>query len=1044
MSEAVRIDPAARRHRAIVVLGMHRSGTSALTRLVNLMGAELSDHLMKGSADNNETGFWEHQDIVDLHQDVLACLDRSWDDPRAIPDNLGTRADLAPLRQKLIGILKRDFVASPLWAVKDPRMCRLLPLWRDAFASVAAEPMFLILLRNPMEVARSLERRDGFALGRGLLLWLRHALDSERATRGQARLFLRYESIVEDWRPAVGRIGEKFDIAWPRAAEDAAPDIAKFLSPRLRHHHVADADLLGDQNLSRWVRTTHAALLDAVETDGSEVARRLDAVADELAAADALFGAVITDQAVLADEVYQRGRTIDELREKVAERDFRIVERDHMLAEKEKMVAEQAERVRDRDSRVAERDMQLAERDRHIRERDRLLTERSGEVARMRARIEDLEIARHAIFHSTSWRITAPVRGAVRLGRWLTEKIIPSLTDSEGRAWLAQGIRRAIRDPRELFAMFVRAASPARTYEDWIRSFDTLQPADRSEIAARIAALPKRPLISILMPVYNSPEAWLKRAIDSVTGQLYGEWELCIADDASTAEHVRAVVESYRAADPRIKIVYRPTNGHIAQASNSALELATGDFVALLDHDDELTPHALYMMAEELAAHPDADILFSDEDKIDEAGKRFGPYFKTDYNPDLQLSHHMIGHFAAYRRSLVTGIGGFRAGFEGSQDYDLTLRCIEATQPHRIRHIPFILYHWRAIQGSVALASDQKGYAHEAGRLAIEEHLARRGIEGAKVLSLEKNAVHRVVYPLPARPPKVSIIIPTRDRADLMTMATRGLTQGTDYPDWEAIIVDNGSVEPATKALFASLRLDPRFRILPYDRPFNYSAINNAAVREAQGEVICLLNNDIEPIDTDWLREMVSHAVRPGIGAVGAKLYYPDGTLQHGGVIVGMGGVAGHFEKHLEAGDPGYCRRVQLLQNLTAVTAACMVVRRSVFEDVGGLDEINLTVAFNDIDFCLRLAERGYRNVWTPFAELYHHESASRGADTAPEKVARFAREIAYMKRRWGRSLLEDPCFSPNLSLDTERIQLAYPPRVAKPWQQSEARTPAA
>jgi GT2 family glycosyltransferase len=621
---------------------------------------------------------------------------------------------------------------------------------------------------------------------------------------------------------------------------------------------------------------------------------------------------------------------------------------------------------------------------------------------------------------------------------WLKTWVMTALSDRARRAELVARLKDGLRrkGPQALMQRLTGVSS-SLAYDEWIDAYDILTQVDRARIADRIAAMTDPPLISVIMPCYNSPEKWLRRAIESVMEQLYPHWELCIADDASGPPHVRAVVEEYARRDSRIKATFRAENGHIARATNSALALATGRYVALLDHDDEYRPHALYMVAEELATYPDAEVIYSDEDKLDERGKRFDPYFKTDFSPDLMLSHNYLAHLIVYSRALIEKIGGFRVGFEGSQDYDLALRCLDASRPERVRHIPFILYHWRAIAGSVALSGDQKSYAHEAARRAIAEHLARIDAKGAQVVGEESGTMHRVTYPLPAEPPKVTVIIPTRDRVVLLVVCVTGLLEKTDYPNWELVIVDNGSIERETHEFFSRLKGDPRIRVVFYGHPFNYSAINNLGARHATGELLCLLNNDIEPISPGWLSEMVSHALRPGIGAVGAKLYYAHDAIQHAGVVTGIGGVAGHFEKHLSRKEFGYFRRPGLIQNFSAVTAACLVVRRAAFEDVGGLDEHNLTVAFNDVDFCLRLRERGYLNVWTPHAELYHYESASRGYEDSPEKITRFVAEETYMKRRWGKALLADPYYNPNLSLLHEQVRLAFPPRVTKPWKQA-------
>ena len=400
-----------------------------------------------------------------------------------------------------------------------------------------------------------------------------------------------------------------------------------------------------------------------------------------------------------------------------------------------------------------------------------------------------------------------------------------------------------------------------------------------------------------------------------------------------------------------------------------ALELATGDFVALLDHNDLLHPLALHFVAEAIARNPDAGLIYTDEDKIDERGQRFDPYFKCELNYELLLSQDMIAHLGVYRRTLLSEIGGFREGFEGSQDYDLALRAIEKLRPDQVVHIPRVLYHWRAIAGSTArdcpTKSPMQSRRHARQLPSISRAAASRQRSCPR---LRLPAMTRVRFAVPSPAPLVSIIIPTRDRADLLGQCIDSLLAHTRYANYEVIIVDNGSVEPATFSLFARLPKD-RVRILRDDSPFNYSALNNRAVKQAKGSLVCLMNNDIEISDGDWLGEMVSFAVQPEIGAVGARLWYPDGRLQHGGVIIGIGGVADHAHKFLAKGQPGYFGRAVLHQSFSAVTGACLVIRKEIYEEVSGLDE-QLSVAFNDVDFCLRVREAGYRNVWTPFAEL--------------------------------------------------------------------------
>lgn len=569
-------------------------------------------------------------------------------------------------------------------------------------------------------------------------------------------------------------------------------------------------------------------------------------------------------------------------------------------------------------------------------------------------------------------------------------------------------------------------------YQTWLDLYDPRTPQTLERARQLVDRLADKPMFSVILPVYNTPEKWLRKCIDSVRRQAYENWELCIANDASPASHVRRVLDSLVAQDPRIRVVHREVNGHIAACSNSAVGIARGEWLVLLDHDDELHPLALAEVASVINRFPRWRVIYSDEDKIDENGQRYDPYMKPDWNYDLFLSHNCVSHLGVYDAALVRDVGGFRVGMEGSQDWDLALRCIERIGPDQIGHIPKVLYHWRAIQGSTALAPQEKNYAHDAGLRAIGEHLQRIGSDGKveEIPGLRGN--YRVRYPVPEPAPLTSIIVPTRDRVALLRACVESIGERTSYPHYEILIVDNGSVEKETLDYLAAIAADDRIRVLRHDGPFNYSAINNRAAREARGSVLCLLNNDITVISPEWLDEMVGHACRPGVGAVGAMLYYPNDTIQHAGVVIGAHGIAAHAYSGHRRGHPGHMSRARLTQSLSAVTAACLVVHRELFERVGGLDPL-LEVAFNDVDFCLKLGKLGYRNVWTPFAELYHHESATRGYETSPEKMSRFNGEVIYMKQRWGDVLQYDPAYSPNLSIVDEIYQLAFPPRDGWP-----------
>jgi GT2 family glycosyltransferase len=536
------------------------------------------------------------------------------------------------------------------------------------------------------------------------------------------------------------------------------------------------------------------------------------------------------------------------------------------------------------------------------------------------------------------------------------------------------------------------------------------------------------PLISILLPVYDTPRQFLTEAIESVRAQIYPHWELCIVDDHSTDESIAEYLEEVYQSDTRIKFERRSENGHISAASNSALALATGSWVACLDHDDTLAEHALACFALEIVQHPEVGFIYSDEDKISASGERQDPFFKPKFDPLLLLGQNYLCHLSMFRRELINQVGGYREGYEGSQDWDLALRVTELIGPDAVAHIPRILYHWRIHPASTAHSLGAKAYAANTGEMAVRDHLERIGASG-QVIPMAFIGWNRVKWTLPDPAPLVSIVIPTRD-GKYLSRCIDSIRHRTTYPNYEVLVVDNGSL---TRDVLEYLRShDSWVKVIRDDNPFNYPAINNRAVARSDGEVICLLNDDTEVQGGDWLEEMVGQLSQSRVGAVGAKLYYSNGLVQHAGVILGIGGVAGHIFKlsdRLSFADHG---RMQLPRTYSVVTAACMVVRREAWDQVGGMDEVNLPVAFNDVDFCLRLGEAGWRVVWTPFAELTHHESISRGPDTEGESAIRFSNEIRYMKQHWNSALLDDPAYNQNLTLVDQNLSPSWPPRVPR------------
>ncbi|EOA3011815.1 glycosyltransferase family 2 protein [Enterococcus faecalis] len=558
------------------------------------------------------------------------------------------------------------------------------------------------------------------------------------------------------------------------------------------------------------------------------------------------------------------------------------------------------------------------------------------------------------------------------------------------------------------------------SYPNWLARNEVL---DIEAMTQEIATFHYQPKISIAMPVYNVEEKWLRLCIDSILNQVYTNWELCMADDASTDPNVKKILTEYQQLDERIRIVFREQNGHISEATNSALAIATGEFVALLDNDDELAINAFYEVVKVLNENPELDLIYSDEDKIDMDGNRSDPAFKPDWSPDLLLGTNYISHLGVYRRSILEEIGGFRKGYEGSQDYDLVLRFTEKTTKERITHIPKVLYYWRMLPTSTAVDQGSKGYAFEAGLRAVQDALVRRGINGHATHGAA-NGLYDVYYDIESEK-LVSIIIPTKNGYKDVQRCVSSIIEKTTYQNYEIIMADNGSTDPKMHELYAEFeqQLPGRFFVESIDIPFNFSTINNRAAKKAHGEYLLFLNNDTEVITENWLTLMVSFAQQERIGCVGAKLLYPNNTVQHAGVILGLGGVAGHGHYGYPHGDLGYFGRLAINVNYSAVTAACLLMKKADFDAVGGFEEA-FTVAFNDVDLCLKVQALGRDNVWLHEAELYHFESQTRGYDDKGKKKKRFEQEKVMMEEKWGPLIENDPFYNPNLTRDIPNFSL--------------------
>ena len=1021
----------------IIVTGMHRSGTSLTASLLQSAGINFGDRLM-AATEANPVGYFEDWDFVELHAAILrsqGMADEGWTKDNKIKVQ---QQYLAPAKALISARSDRS-----IWGWKDPRTTLFLDFW----SRLIPDAKYLFVYRSPWEVIDSLFRRGdeifrtnpNFAVEQ----WCSYnqaVLDFFQRYPEQS-LLVDIDSIIQSGDRLIDLINQKFGLKL-RSPESLYQE--SLFTSNIDYHRQALITKLFPQAVELYEQLQQQANLSSPTIIEPEIEFSYESwiLQDWNDLKQSL-----REKRQLETQLTHSNQQLQQTQLELADSHTQLQQTQLELADSHTQLQQTQLELADSHTQLQQTQLELAyfnqqEETLHLLNKQQLVSQKE---------IEQFKKLVAAIESSKFWQIRQYWFGLKQKLKIKTidtvyqdyllsqnplsndsTEIQPNYEDSNlqrsrkdsiYQTWLKK-LGKKTRSQLSYYSA-VAADEPVKSrdfkYQQWLRK-NYPQPKNFDKIKSQILTLDYRPLISVIVPIYNSDRHFLQQAIESVIDQIYPNWELCLADDCSSKPHVKSVLEEYSQKDERIKVVYRSQNGHISSASNSALEIASGEYIALLDHDDLLAPHALFEVVELLNRHPEADFIYTDEDKVDEQNVHQDPFFKPDWCPDSFLARMYTCHLGVYRRSLVAEVGNFRVGFEGSQDYDLVLRVTEKTD--KIFHLPNVLYHWRIHSESTASESEAKPYAANAAQKAISEAIARRGEPGKVTTHPVFAGVYTVRYDIKDYK-LVSIIIPTKDLADTLDVCLKSIFSKTTYPNYEVIVIDNGSTEAKTFKCFEywQQQQPERFKCYTYDVPFNYSQINNYAVEKAEGDYLLFLNNDTEVITSDWIEAMVEQAQRESIGAVGTLLLYPDDTVQHAGVVLGIGGVAGHSHKNFPATVPGYISQLISTNNYSAVTAACLMCRRDVFEEVGGF-ETKLAIAFNDVDLCLRIIERGYRNIYLPHVVLYHYESKSRGYENTPAKQARFAKEVSYMREKWQQICNNDPCYSPHLTKTHEDYSL--------------------
>jgi GT2 family glycosyltransferase len=973
----------------VVVLGMHRSGTSCVTHALHRAGMHLGSDLMNESSFDNLEGHWEAWEAVRINEAILAASGAAWNH---VPPGLSLIAPegIDSWIASFLGQLNAHSVSG----FKDPRTLITFPLWQPHLRGAR----IVACLRHPYNVAHSLSKRTGeygCDWQQGLQLWSEY----------NSRLL----SYTENADPETVYWFD-FD-AEPEAAETTLNELVQQLgleaepsrfNPFLRHHATRPA--IEEPHLAELYNT----LCERAALQGSRLAAGSSANAASLADEKVeLRLHQLCEVQTRFHELMQVRQTgtetlLKELKETAAQTDHRWQVQHQQLIERctsadrrmdaqaeslwqqaesnrqfqetwqrerqslEGSLAEMAQSIQGLSEQLRQQDAQQALTCQQLQERIDLLQRRSlHHMLRKVAAALRLQKIRHGV--------ARPVRFARRAAGWLMRnRRLPSRAEMR---WLLLRLRDAKHDvahqeaPHPVPAVVVAQIARSEVYDCWLadHSWDDAAAAAAADLLDSLTA---RPLISLVMPVYNVEDSWLSKAVNSVRAQVYSEWELCIVDDASTRMDLRPLLEELAATDHRIKVAFRSQNGNISAATNDGIRMARGEFVALLDHDDELAPDALLQIARLLNDKPQTDVIYTDQDKIDNLQVRREPFFKPDWSPEYFRSVMYVGHLLAVRRTLLGEVGGCDSRFDGVQDYELSLRLSEKTR--RIEHVPQILYHWRTVPGSLAHDANAKQDIDRLQQQAVQEHLDRLNIPAVAVA----RGGHRVtIRPKPrSMGPRISIMIPSKDQPECLKACLGSLFEKTSYRNFEVIVGDNNTTDPE------ALKVLDRYPLkrLPLPGPFCFARCNNRMAQHAAGEYLLLLNNDTEVVDADWLEHLLMYAEQQDVGAVGPLLTYPDGTVQHAGVVLGPRGTADHVMRGFVADCDGYAGSLKAARDVSAVTGACLLVGRTRYDACGGLNE-RFQRHYEDVDFCLRLRRQGLRNVFVGAVRLIHHESKSRG-----------------------------------------------------------------